>query len=431
MQIIWTIFKREYLNLVMKKTFLISMFAVPLGMIAIMAISAASAMWVEEEHYKVYVPTGDFGPITESLKSSDFFEFVPTDLSEEALKDSVKAQGNAILVTLSRTIISGKKQGHANLYSSKNLSTQVEVGLKNKLRSAVRNYKEQEAGITEAQLEAMSFDLDVQSHKLTDEGEKATSAILAMIIGGGVSVVMYMLIAIYGSVLMQGIVEEKSNRIVEVIVSSVKPFKLLMGKVLGIGAVGLTQFFGWAILAMLGMVGVQLLFGLPDASVTPQPGMDSAMVENEVENVIQMIYTFDWSVLWFLPIYFIGGFLIFGSLLAAAGSAVDNIQDATQFTLPITMFMVVPMMLMNNLLQNPNGTLAKTMSMVPFFSPVAMPMRMSMVALPWYEILLSILLLIGGFLGCIWVAGRIYRTGILMYGKKPSFKEIIRWVGRA
>jgi ABC-2 type transport system permease protein len=138
--------------------------------------------------------------------------------------------------------------------------------------------------------------------------------------------------------------------------------------------------------------------------------------------------TFNWNVLWFFPVYFLGGFFLYGSLMAAAGSAVDNVQDAQQFLFPVMIPMILPLLFMFNIIQNPNSSFAVFASLFPFFSPMGMMIRVSLTSVPWYEILFSILLLIGTFLFCVWVAARIYRVGILMYGKKPSFRELIKWI---
>ena len=227
---------------------------------------------------------------------------------------------------------------------------------------------------------------------------------------------------------MQGVIEEKSNRIVEIIVSSIDPFKLLMGKTLAIASVGITQFLMWMILSGVVMTVLAPFAAGMDPQSVQQPGMEVQMDEEGMQAIVYEIQNFDWTILWYFPLYFLGGFFLYGSLFAAAGAAVDNIQDAQQFTLPVTLPMILPMLFLLNIIQNPNGVFAISLSMIPFFSPMTMLVRMALTDVAWYEIVLSILILIGSFLGCIWLAARIYRTGILMYGKKPTFKEIFRWV---
>ncbi|MEM7654518.1 MAG: ABC transporter permease [Bacteroidota bacterium] len=323
-----------------------------------------------------------------------------------------------------------KKNGTVTLLASQPPSQALTRQIKRKVEDATRKYKNDQAGISPEQLDAVSFELDVESKQLTESGVKDSNETLAMIVGFAVSMLMYMLMAIYGGILMQGIIEEKSNRIVEVIISSVKPFKLLLGKTLAIASVGITQFLLWTVLS--GVVLVVLSFataGMVDPSAISQPGMDAQASQAMVEEVMGDVLNFDWAtLLWAFPLYFLGGFFLYGSLMAAAGSAVDNIQDAQQFTFPITVPMLIPMILIGNIVANPNSTLAMVLSMIPFTSPMTMLVRLSMSTVPWYQVLLSIVLLIGGFLACVWLAARIYRTGVLMYGKKPTFKELFKWI---
>jgi len=203
----------------------------------------------------------------------------------------------------------------------------------------------------------------------------------------------------------------------------------LLGKTLAIASVAITQFLLWMILSGLILFGVGLILGdsLQQAALA-QANLGTVDTEQMGVEVILAIQQFDWSVLWFFPIYFLGGFFLYGSLLAAAGAAVDNIQDAQQFTVPITMPMLLPLLFVFNIIQNPNGSFAVFASIFPFFSPMSMLVRLSLTEVPAYQIILSILVLVATFLGCIWFAAKIYRTGILMYGKKPSFKELFRWL---
>ncbi|MDX2248501.1 MAG: ABC transporter permease [Bacteroidia bacterium] len=428
MNITWIILKREYLNIVKNKTFLISTFLVPLGFAAIFLIQILSAAFVEKESYKVFIRASDVPQIASRLKPGEMLTFEQTDLPEDSLRARVARSTNELFLTISETILD-KKSGTAVVVGSKNPSQQAISELKKQLNQAVREYKNEQAGITDTQLAAVEFDLEIKTRKVKEDGaEVQTNVAIATGIGYAVCFLMYMLMGIYGSVLMQGVIEEKSNRIVEVIVSSVKPFDLLLGKVLAIASVGITQFLLWMVLSLTVMTAMAPFMTSVDPQTMAQPGMAPEVDENMVLTIMEEIQQFDWTVLWFFPIYFLGGFFLYGSLLAAAGSAVDNIQDAQQFTFPVTIPMILPLLFVLNIIQNPNGVFAITASLIPFFSPMAMLVRMSLTDVPWYEITLSIAILVASFLGCIWLAARIYRTGILMYGKKPSFKEVFRWV---
>lgn len=426
----WLIFRREYLNLVMRKVFLISTFLVPIGLAVLFGVQIYFTINVEKEEVTVLITENDVPEITQHLIGADNLTFERSSQPKDSLEALVLRDKSYMLLSIGQSILE-KKTGAATLMGSQKPSKELVEQVEDKLTDATKKYKHEKVGITDEQLEAVKFDLDVRGSTITKDGEKEGSETLALGVGFAAAMLMYMLMAIYGSILMQGIIEEKSNRIVEVIVSSVPPFRLLLGKTLAIASAGLTQFLLWTILSGLVLVGLSFATaGMIDPNAIPtQPGVDVEATQNMMEDIIIEAQTFNWgTLLWAFPIYFLGGFFLYGSLMAAAGSAVDNIQDAQQFTLPVTLPMIIPMIFLYNIIGNPNSTLAVVLSMVPFTSPVTMLIRLSMATVPWYQVAISLVLLIAGFLGCIWLAARIYRTGILMYGKKPSFKEIFRWV---
>ena len=430
------IFQREYLNIVRKKSFLLSTFLVPLGFALLFGIQFLSMQVVEVENYLILVQEQDEGvsPIYESLldQSSDAISFELIDASLDSLKSRMTKQGNEAVLILPQELSIRKNNPSLafTLYSGKNLSEPVVRKIENSVREAIRAYKIKEAGLTEEKMEAIAFSVRANTVKWTGQDSKSTNVLLASAIGFGVCFFMYMLMGIYGSILMQGVIEEKANRIVEVIVSSVRPFDLLLGKTLAIASVGVTQFLIWIVLSGGATLLMGLLFAgqIDPENMASQPGMDVAEAENMAQEILLSVENFDWTVLWFFPIYFLGGFFLYGSLMASAGAAVDNVQDAQQFAFPVTILMILPILFVWNIIQNPNSSFAIFASLFPFFSPMAMLVRMSLTEVPWYEVLLSLVILAGSILACIWVAARIYRTGILMYGKKPSFREVFRWI---
>ncbi|MEM6801764.1 MAG: ABC transporter permease [Bacteroidota bacterium] len=425
------IFKREYLNMVRKKSFLLATFLVPLGFAALIGIQVASAVFVEKESYELLILEDEAYAITSRIKKGDNFSIktikAEGDFVEQRDKiiERVKENEGEAYLYFPATYLE-KENITATLHSSKKLSQQVKREVERKLRSAVKDYKTENAGISEEQLAKTKFELDVQTK--SGETENTTSEVMALAVGAGTAIIIYMLIAMYGGILMQGVIEEKANRIVEVIVSSVRPFQLLMGKTLALASVAITQLILWGLLC-IAIYFIALPF-VASANIDPaalqQPGME--MSQSEVENMLIDLRGANWNVLWFFPIYFLGGFFLYGSLMAAAGSAVDNIQDAQQFTIPITLPLMLPLFFYPNIIQNPNGMFATITSQVPFFSPMIMPMRIGLGSVPWWEIALSIIILILSFVACVWFSAKIYRTGILMYGKKPSFKEIFKWL---
>lgn len=428
----WIVFRREYLNIVKKKTFLISTFLVPLSFALIFGIQILAALFVEKEHYTVLIQE-EQPLLSQQLTSSTTLDFKPNTLSDDALREKLLKDENIIALRLPTQDVLSREQGQPfiKLSASRNISDPIRKEIQEKVTTAIRAYKRERAGISEAQLKTLEFSLDVKTEKVTAEGAKNINSGLAKGIGFGVCFLVYMLISIYGSILMQSIIDEKSNRIVEVIVSSVKPFQLLMGKVLAIASVGLTQFLLWGVLSGGLMIVLSIVAGGaidPAAMQAQADAAGSGDAQQQAQEIMRALQTFEWRILWFMPFYFIGGFFLYGSLMAAAASAVDNVQDAQQFVTPITIFIILPMLFMVNILQNPNGTFATFASIFPFFSPMIMMVRLALTEVPWYEVVASMAVLVLSFVGCIWVAGKIYRTGILMYGKKPSFKEIFKWV---
>ncbi|MEO0898510.1 MAG: ABC transporter permease [Bacteroidota bacterium] len=434
---IWLVFQREYLHLVRKPSFLIGTFLVPLAIVAYFGIIILSSQLVEGENFTVLVEEENaelFSMLKARVTDKDSITYKMTDLPAEKIKDSVLNNDEILFLNFpDTTILQEKKQQNIQLYyGGKTPSRPASREIERQAEKAIKEYRKGYAQITPEQQKALDVEIEFEKKKQTEEGVSQSNEDIATFIGLGIFFLMYTLISIYGSILIQGVVEEKSNRIVEIIVSSVKPFQLLLGKTLAIGSAGITQFLLWVGLVVAFFFGMGMLGFMPDQSaVANQPGVDVEAQLSQAENIMIQAANFDWSVLWFFPIFFLGGFFLFGSLMAGAASAVDNIQDAQQFLAPINILMVLPALFFSNLMQNPNSLFATFASLFPFFSPVTMLFRMSVTEVPWYEVALSIVILILTFLACIWVAGRIYRTGILMYGKKPKVGELLKWITKS
>lgn len=270
----------------------------------------------------------------------------------------------------------------------------------------------------------------IKSKKWNENGEEQEqSATIASIIGMVLAFLTYTFVLSYGAMIMNSVVEEKTNRIVEVIVSSCKPMELMMGKIIGVGLVGLTQFAIWVVLIGIAM-GVMGFMGVGgDVSSSPEAmGMNMPETESTMASMMSAFASINWlSLLGNFVIYFIGGYLLYASLFAGFGSAVDQASDSSQFTMPIILIMMVALYAGIGCMSNPNGPMAVWCSIIPFTSPVVMMVRLPF-DVPWWQLLLSIVLLFATALGCIWISARIYRTGILLYGKKRSFKEIVTWI---
>ena len=292
-------------------------------------------------------------------------------------------------------------------------------------------------------LHSVKTRIDIRTFKLSESGkEKESHGILNMVVAYISAFMIYMFIFMFGSQVMRGVIEEKTGRIIEVIVSSVKPFQLLMGKVVGVALVGLTQFTAWIILTLLLVIPAKFFFfsNITDELIQQQANRaqvigstggdfiqqsENAEKAIEIFNIMQSI-NFGVLISCFL-FFFIGGYLLYGSLFAAIGSAVDSETDTQQFMLPVSIPLIIAIMVMFNAMQNPDGPLAFWFSIIPFTSPVVMMARIPF-GVPYGELALSMILLILAFIGTIWLSAKIYRTGILIYGKKLTYREIWKWV---
>ena len=279
------------------------------------------------------------------------------------------------------------------------------------------------------------INFNVQTIKWSEDGkESASSATVASVIGMVFTFIIYMFIMMYGAMVMQGVMEEKTNRIIEVMISSVRPFDLMMGKIIGIGFVGLTQVFLWGIITtiLVSVGGFMFSGGVDVASLQagPQMGMMDANAlasssGNEIMGIINSINIAEIGISFI--IYFIGGYMLYASIFAAIGSAVDSQEDTQQFMAPVTIFMIFALYAGIYSMENPDGPLAFWCSMVPFTSPIVMMVRIPF-EIPLWEKLLSVSLLYTSAIGIVWLSAKIYRVGILMYGKKPSIKEMVKWI---
>ena len=300
-------------------------------------------------------------------------------------------------------------------------------------RAKIASFKDPDL---ESKIEQSQVSAQIKSIKWDEKGdEQEQSAQFASILGMILSFLTYTFVLSYGSMIMNSVVEEKTNRIVEVIVSSCRPMELMMGKIIGVGLVGLTQFAIWVVLLGIGYVVLGLVAGGAMAVSSPEAitaGMNmpggTDMASGAIGDVMTALAGINWlSLLGNFVIYFIGGYLLYASLFAGFGSAVDQASDSSQFTMPIILIMIVALYAGIACIENPSGPMAVWCSIIPFTSPIVMMVRLPF-DVPWWQLLLSIVLLYATALGCIWISARIYRTGILLYGKKRSFKEVLKWI---
>jgi ABC-2 type transport system permease protein len=323
------------------------------------------------------------------------------------------------------------KPSGITFFAEQNPSLEVQSDLERIIKREIEDIKLRQSGIDKDKLESIKTDVRINTINLTGEGEKEGDTGIATAVGYFASLLIYFFIFLYGVQTLRGVIEEKSNRIVEVIISSVRPFQLMMGKIIGIGAVGLTQFMVWVVLTFAIYTAVQSYYmgdleSLRGTSM--QMGPSNTVSEAQAAEIFNKIETIDFPlVLGTFLFYFLGAYLFYGALFAAVGSAVDNDSDAQQFQLPITLPLIFSIIILAAILRDPHGSLAFWTSLIPFTSPVVMMMRIPFDP-PMWQVALSMLCLVLGFLLSTWVAGRIYRIGILMHGSKVNYKILFRWL---
>ncbi len=423
------IIKREYFSRVKKKSFLLMTFLVPLLIIGMYALVIALSISGGDNIPTIEV-VDDSGIFGKGLKDKKSVKFHVSSLSLEKAKQKVVSDDDAFVLHIPENIRSG---GKLELFSQKKAGLSVISTIEDQLNDEMRNKLLADAGIDAATLDNIKPGLSVVSKELTLEGEKDSSSGAAMAVGFAAAILIYMSLFIYGIQVMRGIIEEKTSRIVEVVISSVKPFQLMMGKIIGIGLVGLTQFLLWIILSgTLMTVATKLVFkDKMDVIKSEMPAAQqqaSGPSGGPGTDIVNAIQTVEWTYI--LPafiIFFFGGYMLYSALFAAVGSAVDSDTETQQFMLPITLpLLFTYIMSFSFIVNNPDSSLSFWLSIIPFTSPIAMMVRLPF-GVPAWQLALSIVLLVGGFIFTTWVASRIYRVGILMYGKKVSFKELGKW----
>jgi ABC-2 type transport system permease protein len=307
--------------------------------------------------------------------------------------------------------------------------------IENLFESQLKDLKMQRMRIDQKLLDSLKTNVNISTVSFTESGqEKSNNSIILSGIGMAGGILMYMFIFIYGAQIMQGIIEEKTSKVVEVIVSSVKPFQLMMGKIIGLASVGLLQFLIWIILmstltfAVLGSMGIDPPQQQAMQQISAEAAAQQAAASSEMAKAMEEFMTLPWIKIGIsFLFYFLGGYLLYGALFAAVGSAVDSPAEAQQFMFPITIPMLISYMsLFMFILKDPHGPISVWLSIIPITSPIAMMGRIGF-GVPFWQLALSVVLLIGGFILTTWVAGRVYRVGILMHGTKVNYKVLAKW----
>ncbi len=415
------IIKREYLRRVSKKSFILLTFLTPFLFAAMVFVPLWLSTFKSDEVHNVAVidVTGKYAALFEDTEN---YHFIRADKTLDEYREGKDKEIFAIL-SITDDLLSNPRA--ATIYSEKQVPSELSRMVNRTIGKQLESEKMASFNIPNLEeiIRESRIDFDIQTIKWSkDGGESTSSATVASVIGIVFTTIIYMFIMIYGAMVMQGVMEEKTNRIVEVMVSSVRPFDLMMGKIIGIGFVGLTQVFLWAIITAVLVTAGGFAFSGGSADTA---ALQAAPAESDIMGIIHSINLADIGISF--VVYFIGGYLLYASLFAAIGSAVDNQEDTQQFMMPIMILMMFALYAGIYSMENPDGPLAFWGSMVPLTSPVVMMIRVPF-EIPLWEKLVSVALLYATAFGIVWLSAKIYRVGILMYGKKPSIKEMMKWI---
>ena len=436
---IWLIIKREYSTRVKNKTFLLTTFLAPIGiMVFIAALTFVMSRGSDDQKNIVVIDESNLLNGEVKATNNITFSFTKDDLNQ-SLENYKEGTNDGVLVIAPLNDPTASKYV-VNFHSDEQLALDESTRLERSISKKVRNFKLKELEISEELLS--NLDTDISIAPKTVKSDKKVSSITSAvggILGGIVGYAMFFIILIYGMQVMRSVMEEKISRIVEVVISSVKPFQLMMGKVIGVGLVGLTQITIWLLLSIVLFTIGSTFFGLDASMATPsldpelqaqaEAVLSSDSGKEKIAQVMGELSQLNWwKIIPLTLFYFFAGYFAYASLFAAVGSAVgEDINEANSLTMPIMLPLVFAVYIGVSAIQAPNSSVAVWGSMIPLLSSIVMPTRLPMDP-PMWQIAVSMLSLIAFVIFFTWLAARIYRVGILMYGKKASFKELAKWI---
>jgi len=429
------IIKREFLAKVKNKSFIILTILSPLLMAGLVSLiiflneknseEIRTIAFVDESHQLASVFTD-----SESTKYVNL-----TELGLEEARNKAKEFYYGLVYIKQSDSLKNLSKG-ISFFSEDSPSLTIVGSIEDKLEKKIRDLKIAQLQIDISKIKETETAVEIATENFSGEKSSKIGSLLRMAVGGGFGYLIFMFIIIYGTSVMRSVIEEKTSRIIEVIISSVKPFQLMLGKILGNALAGILQFIIWAISAGFLLFLITYIFGVESASSgSAMAQMNPEIIQqvqetstNELQLVLQEVKNLPILTMFFsFIIYFLGGYLIYSSIYAAIGAAVDSETDTQQFMMPVLMPLIIAIYVGFSVIENPHGPIALGFSLFPLTSPIVMLMRIPF-GVPWWQIAVSMLLLIVTFIGIVWFAAKIYRVGILMYGKKPSYKELYKWL---
>ncbi len=422
------IIRREFMTRVTKRSFIVMTLLGPIFMAAILIVP----IWIKGQAGKSLkkIQILDKNQTPDSIfQNTQYLNYEITDKATPAqLKDKIKSSDYDALVYIPQNF----PDSTMTIYSYQHIELDLKKEIKSTLEQYIENKNLDALGITQDQIKNAKQDIKIKTVKWSETGsETIGSAQLNTIIGLIISLLVYMFIFIYGAQVMRGVLEEKTGRIVEVLISSVKPFELMSGKIIGIALLALTQFVLWIVLTFAIINTAGAIFPevtQQQASITQTPELSIPQNTMQAE-ILPALNDYNWTNLIIgFAFFFMAGYLLYAALFAAVGSAVDNETDTQQFTLPITIPLIIAILMAQGIINNPSGPIAFWFSIIPFTAPIVMPARIAFDAVTTMEIITSVVLMLATIACAIWLASKIYRNGILNYGKKSNYADLLKWI---
>jgi ABC-2 type transport system permease protein len=421
---IWTIIQFEFISRIKSKGFIISTLLGPIFLLAMITIPGIVAALSMNDTSKKIAVVDETGIFLEKIIKADDKVFFKSEKNSDALKEDILNGELDAFVYIPKDIETINK---VNVFTPGGGGIGYIEKIENVISEVVREKRLADAGVNKSIIELVEKSVEINSVKVTKEGTQKDYTEFYSLFGYVLGFMIYILMFSYGAIVMRGVINEKSNRIIEIINSSAKSIEIMMGKIFGIGAVGLLQVLIWVVLGSI--------ISMSAGSIIPlfmdQPELPAAMMNGQPQVPQDLPFTIPpipigtWIAFLF---FFLAGYFLYSSLFAAVGSAVNQEEDAAQLQTPITMPLIIPILFMPAIMGNPDGQLAVILSLIPFFTPILMTARIAATSVPLWQVVLSVVLTLGTLYLSIWIASKIYRIGILMYGKKPTFKDLYKWI---
>ncbi len=430
MKKIFIVIQREYFTRVKKKSFILTTFLAPLSIFILMLVPVLLSEFSGDSKQRICV-IDESSLFVNKIADTKSMYFFYESHHLDSLKNNYKDLGFTGILSIPKMNFKNPKT--FTYYAETQLPISARLHVTTEIEKELRTLRIEDAGLDTKLLNSLKVNISLESKVLSEEGEKTGNTIIATAAGGLAGFAIYMILLIYGTLVMRGVMEEKTSRIVEVIMSSIKPFQLMMGKILGIAAVGLTQAMLWVIIIFIfqligGLIFQSDISQLQDMINNPVALEATSNKTQTLVTLLEGLQNLNYPLLIFSFIfYFLGGYLFYAAFFAALGSAADDDGDIQSMTFVVTIPIIISFFLFMVVIENPYSTLAFWASVIPFTSPIVMVGRIPF-GIPAWEIVTSMITLIIGFIFATWMAAKIYRTGILLYGKKVTLRELGRWL---